>query len=132
MISRSFLHSLTLLVLHILLIGNMLVLIKITYCRDGQMIWLEGHFVKATCSGWIDRFTWRCSGPALADVGPNARPKHGAPLNSHFMTSSCCSRANITSTTYEPNLRDKIEIKSGKTAIQLLGRTNTKKWLDSY
>jgi len=27
--------------------------------------------------------------PALADAGPNARPKRGAPLNSDFMTSSC-------------------------------------------
>jgi len=22
----------------------MLILTKITYCRDGQLIWLEGHF----------------------------------------------------------------------------------------
>jgi len=28
-------------------------------------------------------------GPALADAGPNARPKRGAPLSSDFMTSSC-------------------------------------------
>jgi len=28
-------------------------------------------------------------GPALADVGPNARPGRGAPLSSDFMTSSC-------------------------------------------
>jgi len=25
--------------------------IKITYCRDGQLIWLEGHFAEATSSG---------------------------------------------------------------------------------
>jgi len=30
-----------------------------------------------------------CSGPALADAGPNARPTRGAPLSSDFMTSSC-------------------------------------------
>jgi len=29
----------------------MLVLIKITYCRDGQSIWLEGHFETAAFSG---------------------------------------------------------------------------------
>jgi len=28
-------------------------------------------------------------GPALADAGPNARPRRGAPLSSDFMTSSC-------------------------------------------
>jgi len=28
-------------------------------------------------------------GPALADAGPNPRPKRGAPLSSDFMTSSC-------------------------------------------
>jgi len=28
-------------------------------------------------------------GPALADAGPNARPRHGAPLSSDFITSSC-------------------------------------------
>jgi len=25
--------------------------IKITYCRDGQLIWLDGHFEKAAFSG---------------------------------------------------------------------------------
>jgi len=29
----------------------MLVLIKITYYRDGQLIWLEGHYAKAAFSG---------------------------------------------------------------------------------
>jgi len=29
------------------------------------------------------------SGSALADAGPNARPRRGAPLSSDFMTSSC-------------------------------------------
>jgi len=29
----------------------MLVLIEITFCRDGQLIWLEGHFEKAAFSG---------------------------------------------------------------------------------
>jgi len=29
------------------------------------------------------------TGPALADAGPNARPKCGASLSSDFMTSSC-------------------------------------------
>jgi len=29
------------------------------------------------------------TGPALADAGPNAKPKRGAPLSSDFMTSSC-------------------------------------------
>jgi len=29
----------------------MLVLIKITYCRDGQLLWLQGHFEKAAFSG---------------------------------------------------------------------------------
>ena len=29
------------------------------------------------------------TGPALADAGPNVRPKRGAPLSSDFMTSSC-------------------------------------------
>jgi len=29
------------------------------------------------------------SGLALADAGPNARPKHGAPQSSDCMTSSC-------------------------------------------
>ena len=29
------------------------------------------------------------AGPALADAGPNARPRHGAPLSSDFMTPSC-------------------------------------------
>jgi len=29
----------------------MLVLIKITYYRDGQLIWLEGHFAKGAFSG---------------------------------------------------------------------------------
>jgi len=29
----------------------MLVLIKMTYCRDGQLIWLEGHFEKAAFVG---------------------------------------------------------------------------------
>jgi len=28
-------------------------------------------------------------GPALADAGPNAKPRRGAPLSSDFMTSSC-------------------------------------------
>jgi len=27
------------------------VLIKITYCSDGQLLWLEGHFEKAAFSG---------------------------------------------------------------------------------
>jgi len=30
-----------------------------------------------------------CTGPALADAEPNARPKRGAPLSSDFTTSSC-------------------------------------------
>ena len=34
---------------------------------------------------------------------------------------SKCSRAKTTSTTYKSNLKDKIEIKSGKTTMQLLG-----------
>ena len=29
------------------------------------------------------------SGPALADAGPNPRPRRGAPLSSDFVTSSC-------------------------------------------
>ena len=29
------------------------------------------------------------AGPALANAGPNARPKRGAPLSSDFSTSSC-------------------------------------------
>jgi len=29
----------------------MYVLIKTTYCRDGQLIWLAGHFEMATFSG---------------------------------------------------------------------------------
>ena len=29
------------------------------------------------------------AGPAPANAGLNARPRHGAPLNSDFMTSSC-------------------------------------------
>ena len=37
-----------------------------------------------------------------------------------------CSRAKTTSTTYKSNLKDKIEIKSGKTTMQLLGWTDTK------
>jgi len=32
---------------------------------------------------------WWQAGPALADAGPNARPRHVAPLSSDFMTSSC-------------------------------------------
>jgi len=28
----------------------MLVLIEITYCKDGQLIWLGGHFQKAVFS----------------------------------------------------------------------------------
>jgi len=31
----------------------------------------------------------RLPGPALADAGPNARPKREASLSSDFMTSSC-------------------------------------------
>jgi len=31
----------------------------------------------------------RLPGPALADAGPNAKPRRGAPLSSNFMTSSC-------------------------------------------
>ena len=34
-------------------------------------------------------------GPALADAGPNARPKRGAPLSSNFMT-SWCSVSRVT------------------------------------
>ena len=38
----------------------------------------------------VSIFAWYgWSGPALADAGPNARPGHGAPLSSDFMTSSC-------------------------------------------
>jgi len=37
----------------------MLDLIKITCCRDGQLMWLEGHFEKAAFNGKIDRFIWR-------------------------------------------------------------------------
>jgi len=33
--------------------------IKITYCRDGQSIWLKGHFEKAAFSGQRDIFIWR-------------------------------------------------------------------------
>jgi len=32
----------------------MLVPIKLTYCRNGQLIWLEGHFEKYAFSGWIN------------------------------------------------------------------------------
>ena len=31
----------------------------------------------------------RLPAPALADAGPNARPRRGAPLSSDLMTSSC-------------------------------------------
>jgi len=33
-------------IVHFLLEDVMPVLIKITYCRDGQSIWLEGHFAQ--------------------------------------------------------------------------------------
>jgi len=29
----------------------MLALIKITYCKDGELIWLVGHFEKVAFSG---------------------------------------------------------------------------------
>jgi len=34
----------------------MLVPTKITYCTDGQLIWLEGRFEMAAFSGYVDRF----------------------------------------------------------------------------
>jgi len=34
----------------------MLVLIKITYCRGGPLIWFGRHFEKAAFSGYTDRF----------------------------------------------------------------------------
>jgi len=37
----------------------MLVLIKITYCRVGQLVWHGGHIKKDTYNGKIDRFIWR-------------------------------------------------------------------------
>jgi len=36
-----------------------LVLIKITYCRDGQLIWLGDHFEKAAFSRQTDRIICR-------------------------------------------------------------------------
>jgi len=33
--------------------------IKITYCRCGYLIWLEGHFEKAVFSCQIARFIWQ-------------------------------------------------------------------------
>ena len=39
----------------------------------------------------------RYSEPAIADAGPNERPRHGAPLSSDFMTPSCSvNRVTIT------------------------------------
>jgi len=37
----------------------MLVLIKIAYYRDKQLIWFEGNFEKATFSRYVDSFIWR-------------------------------------------------------------------------
>jgi len=55
------------------------------------------------------------------------------PLTSFFndVLDSICSRAKTTSTTYKSNLKDKTEIKGGKTTMQLLGWAATKKWLDT-
>ena len=39
--------------------------------------------------GWPKEVDIVRIGPALADAGPNARPKPGAPLNSDFMTAPC-------------------------------------------
>jgi len=36
-----------------------LVLIKIIYCRGGQLIWLGSHFDKDAFSGYTDRFICR-------------------------------------------------------------------------
>jgi len=33
--------------------------IKITYCRDGQIIWLEDYFEKVAFSSYIHIFIWR-------------------------------------------------------------------------
>jgi len=39
--------------------------------------------------GFFANFSGKHSGPTVADAGPNARPRRGAPLSSDFMTSSC-------------------------------------------
>jgi len=38
----------------------MRVVIKITFCKDGQLICLGGHFEKAVFTVCVDRFIWHC------------------------------------------------------------------------
>jgi len=38
--------------------------------------------------GFFANFSGKHSGPTVADAGPNARPRRGAPLSSDFMTST--------------------------------------------
>jgi len=52
-------QSLILLVLYIFIKICYAFLIKITYCRDGQLIWLDSRFEMPAFSGWINRYIWQ-------------------------------------------------------------------------